>query len=77
MHAIALELDQRLQSLDAETAAKCEQIVRDLLASLNPESTPGEPASNRDYKLPTVDLGGYQPGVDRTKLNHLGMGDDF
>lgn len=31
MNAIAIELDQKLQSLDPETAASVEQLVRDTL----------------------------------------------
>ena len=71
MNAVALELDQRLQSLDAETAAKCERFVRDFLALVPANGSSPEKAPNpAPYRYPAFSLG-LQPGIDPAKLGQL------
>ena len=41
MSTLALEVDQTLQQLDAETAARLERLVRDALASVKPAEPAG------------------------------------
>lgn len=48
MHAIAVELDQRLRSLDAKTAASVEKLVHDALG-LAEQSTSGSPNWPTDF----------------------------
>ena len=68
MTAIVLQLDERLRSLDPATAAKCEQLVRDLLPLLDQQKTFAKLASDPNHKLPAFRLG-LKPGIDPTKLN--------
>lgn len=68
MTAIAEELDRRLQTLDPQRAARCEQLVRDVLALL--EEEPAPPAQPSGYTTRTHDSG-LMPGIDPTKLGQL------
>ena len=43
MSTLALEVDQTLQQLDAETASRLERLVRDALASVKPAEPAGVP----------------------------------
>lgn len=43
MTAIAAELDQKLQSFDAETAASVERLVRDVLLQAEQKTKPAAP----------------------------------
>lgn len=69
MTAIAEELDRRLQTLDPQRAARCEQLVRDVLALLEAEAKPAPHASpnlvTRTHSF------GLKPGIDPTKLGQL------
>lgn len=69
MTAIAEELDRRLQTLDPQRAARCEQVVRDLLALLEEETKP-EQAAPPKFITRTHDFG-FKPGIDLTKLGQL------
>ena len=55
----------RLRSLDAVRAARCEQLVRDVLALLDDTATVA--TMRRDYVTQTH-KSGLMPGVDPTKL---------
>ena len=66
MTAIAEELDRRLQTLDPQRAARCEQVVRDLLALLEEETKPA-PAAPPKFITRTHDFE-FKPGIDLTKL---------
>lgn len=68
MTAIAEELDRRLQTLAPKKAARCEQLIRDVLALLD-EPAP-MPTGCEPYETPTHDFG-FKPGVDLTKLGQL------
>ena len=48
MTAIAIELDQKLQTLDHETAASVERLVRDALQLAEKKST-AQPALSADF----------------------------
>jgi hypothetical protein len=69
MTAIAQELDRRLQTLDSARAARCEQIVRDLLALFDEQEAPA-PNVRRAYRTRTHGSG-LLPGIDPTKLGQL------
>jgi hypothetical protein len=73
MSIIAQELDERLRTLDPQRAARCEQLVRDVLALLADEPKP-EPPSRREFITRTHDSG-LMPGIDPTKLGQ--MADDI
>ena len=49
MTAIAIELDQKLQSLDPETAASVEQLVRDALQLAEKKHTTSSKESHREF----------------------------
>ena len=68
MTAIAQELDSRLRTLDATKAARCEQLVSDVLALLD-ESAPTN-GTRSNYVTRTYDTG-LMPGIDPTKLGQL------
>jgi len=69
MSIIAQELDERLRTLDARRAARCEQLVRDVLALLADDTKPA-PQSRREFITRTHDSG-FMPGIDPTKLGQL------
>lgn len=72
MTAIAQELDRRLQTLDPKRAARCEQLVRDVLALLE-EETPPKPAPEQPLKFVTQTHDfGFRPDLDLSKLGQLG-----
>lgn len=66
MTIIAQELDRRLQTLDATRAARCEQLVRALLALFDEQPTPA--LSLRKAYRTRTHRSGLLPGVDPTKL---------
>lgn len=66
MTAIAVELDRKLQSLDPETAASVEQLVRDALRLA--EKMPGSPCDSEGY-------GAHRAHVAR--FAGIWAGDDF
>jgi hypothetical protein len=53
MSALALEVDQALQKLDAVTASRLERLVRDALALVNPISAVGS-ADTQGIRFPLV-----------------------
>jgi plasmid stabilization system protein ParE len=67
MSTIAQELDECLRTLDPRRAARCEQLVRDVLALLaeEPELQP-----RREFITRTHDSG-LMPGIDPTKLGQM------
>lgn len=69
MTAIAQELDRRLQTLDSARAARCEQLVRDLLALFDEQGTAAGGARS-GYRTRTHSST-LQPGIDPTKLGQL------
>lgn len=69
MTAIAEELDRRLQTLDAQRASRCEQLVRDLLALFDEQPSDTAP-SRRAYRTRTHSSG-LLAGIDPTKLGQL------
>ena len=69
MTAIAEELDRRLQTLDPERAARCEQLIRDVLALLE-TPTPAPASPSTPYVTRTHDFG-FKPEVDLTKLGQM------
>lgn len=69
MTPIAEELDRRLQALDPERAARCAQLVRDVLALFD-ERPSGAAGLQREFTTRTHDSG-LMPGIDRTKLGQL------
>ncbi|MDQ3622647.1 MAG: hypothetical protein M3463_09190 [Verrucomicrobiota bacterium] len=69
MTPIAEELDRRLQTLDPQRAARCSQLVRDVLALF--EEKPARAAGpQREFTTRTHDSG-LMPGIDPTKLGQL------
>jgi len=69
MSIIAQELDERLRTLDPRRAARCEQLVRDVLALLADEAKPA-PQSRGEFITRTHDSG-LMPGIDPTKLGQI------
>ena len=69
MSIIAQELDERLRTLDRQRAARCEQLVRDVLALLADEMKPA-PQARREFITRTHDSG-LMPGIDPTKLGQM------
>jgi hypothetical protein len=69
MTAVASELERVLQSLDPQRAARCERLVRDVLALLEESSAPLKPGAS-GYKLPAHSFG-LREGIDPTKLGQL------
>ncbi len=69
MSLIAKELDERMRTLDPQRAARCEQLVRAVLALLADEPKPAAP-SRRDFITRTHDSG-LMPGIDPTKLGQM------
>ncbi len=69
MSIIAQELDERLRTLDPRRAARCEQLVRDVLALLADEPKP-VPYQGREFITRTHDSG-LMPGIDPTKLGQM------
>ena len=69
MSIIAQELDERLRTLDPRRAARCEQLVRDVLALLDEEPKPAS-QPRREFITRTHDSG-LMPGIDPTKLGQM------
>ena len=69
MSIIAQELDERLRTLDPRRAARCEQLVRDVLALLADEPKPA-PSSRREFITRTHDSG-LMPGIDPSRLGQM------
>ena len=69
MSIIAQELDERLRTLDPRRAARCEQLVRDVLALLADEPKPA-PQPRGEFITRTHDSG-LMPGIDPTKLGQM------
>ena len=69
MTAIAQELDRRLQTMDSARVARCEQLVRDLLALFDEQGTAAGGARS-GYRTRTH-ISTPQPGIDPTKLGQL------
>ena len=65
MNAIAVELDQKLQSLDPDTAASVEQLVRDALHLAEKKSTPTQAlAANTTHRAHIAKFAGLWAGDD-------------
>ncbi|MGA3170693.1 MAG: hypothetical protein ABSE62_06735 [Chthoniobacteraceae bacterium] len=69
MSIIAQELDERLRTLDPRWAARCEQLVRDVLALLADEPK-AAPQPRRKFITRTHDSG-LMPGIDPAKLGQM------
>jgi len=69
MSIIAQELDERLRTLDPRRAARCEQLVRDVLALLADEPK-HELQPRREFITRTQDSG-IMPGIDPTRLGQM------
>lgn len=54
MSALALEIDQALQQLDAATASQFERLVRDALAIVKARSAEVAPGARADIQFPLV-----------------------
>ena len=61
MSTIAIELDQKLQSLDPETAASVEQLVRDVLQLADKKRPAAASESHRDFILRIAGSFGDEP----------------
>jgi hypothetical protein len=53
MSALALEIDQTMQQLDAATASRLERLVRDALALVKPVAAAG-PVTRQGIRFPLV-----------------------
>jgi len=54
MSALALEIDQTLQQLDAATASQFERLVRDALALVKARPVEAAPAARTEIQFPLV-----------------------
>jgi hypothetical protein len=54
MSALALEIDQTLQQLDAATASQLERLVRDALALVKARPAQAAPAARAEIQFPLV-----------------------
>ncbi len=54
MSALALEIDQALQQLDAATASQLERLVRDALALVKARPVEAAPAARAEIHFPLV-----------------------
>ena len=54
MSALALEIDQTLQQLDAATASRLERLVRDALALVKARPGEGTPVPRSEIQFPLV-----------------------
>ena len=54
MSALALEIDQTLQQLDAATASRLERLVRDALALVKARPVEAGPIAHADIQFPLV-----------------------
>lgn len=54
MSALALEIDQTLQQLDAATASQLERLVRDALALVKARPAVAAPTANAAIQFPLV-----------------------
>ena len=73
MTAIAEELDRQLQTLGPERAARCERLIRDLLALLEAATPPAQPPGNALRNPPFLLAHSFEPkpGIAPTKLGQL------
>ncbi len=68
MSALALEIDQTLQRLDAATAFQFEKLLRDALALVKSKDTEGAAQSTTSIRFPLVQGARTLTGEDVARL---------